>query len=100
MLKILIGIGLGFLLFSNQGARQTTADILRFGADALAPKVEDEDAKTRGVKFGRKRSYTPQQAAAVMEMRMRGDGYGTISSAMGMTASMVRRIIQQQEVRA
>ena len=46
MLKIVIGIGLGFLLFSNQGARQTTADILRFGADALAPKVEDEDAKT------------------------------------------------------
>ena len=40
MLKILIGIGLGFLLFSNQGARQTTADILRFGADALAPEVE------------------------------------------------------------
>lgn len=46
MLKILIGIGLGFLLFSNQGVRQTTADILRFGADALAPGVADEDAKT------------------------------------------------------
>ena len=45
MLKILIGIGLGFLLFSTQGARQTTADILRFGADALTPEVEDEDAK-------------------------------------------------------
>ena len=40
MLKVLIGIGLGFLLFSNQGARQTTADILRFGANALAPEVE------------------------------------------------------------
>ena len=40
MLKILISIGLGFLLFSNQGARQTTADILRFGADVLAPDVE------------------------------------------------------------
>ena len=57
-----------------------------------------EVAKNRGVKFGRKRSYTPQQAAAVMEMRQRGDGYGTIASAMGMTASMVRRILQQQEV--
>ena len=56
-----------------------------------------EVAKTRGVKFGRKRSYTPQQAAAVMEMRQRGDGYGTIASAMGMTASMVRRILQQQQ---
>jgi len=40
VLKILLGIGLGFLLFSNQGPRQTTADILRFGADALAPEVE------------------------------------------------------------
>jgi len=39
MLKILIGIGHGFLLFSNQGARQTSADILHFGADALAPEV-------------------------------------------------------------
>ena len=32
-----------------------------------------------------------------MEMRQRGDGYGTIASAMGMTTSMVRRIIQQQQ---
>ena len=40
MLKVLIGIGLGFLLFSNQSARQTTSDILRFDADALAPEVE------------------------------------------------------------
>lgn len=50
-------------------------------------------AKQRGVKFGRKRSYKPQQAAAVMEMRNRGDGYGTIAAAMGMNVSMVRRII-------
>ena len=57
-----------------------------------------EVAKNRGVKFGRKRSYTPQQAGAVLEMRERGDGYGTIASAMGMTASMVRRILQQQKV--
>ena len=47
MLKILIGIGLGFLLFSNQGARQTTADILRFGADALAPAAEDKTLQDR-----------------------------------------------------
>ena len=56
-----------------------------------------EVAKSRGVKFGRKRSYTPQQAAAVMEMRNRGDGYGTIASAMGMNVSMVRRIISNAE---
>ena len=59
-----------------------------------------EVAKNRGVRFGRKRSYTPQQAAAVLEMRQRGNGYGTIASEMGMTASMVRRILQQQEMAA
>ena len=54
-------------------------------------------AKARGVKFGRKRSYTPQQAATVMEMRDRGDGYGTIASALGMTKGMVRRITLNHE---
>ena len=54
-------------------------------------------AKTEAVNFGRKRAYTPQQAAAVMEMSQRGDGYGTIASSMGVTASMVRRIVQQQD---
>ena len=50
-------------------------------------------ARSRGVKFGRKRSYTPQQAATVMEMRADGDGYGTIAKAMGMSVGKVRRII-------
>ena len=55
-------------------------------------------AQNRGVKFGRKRKYTPQQQATVMEMRERGDGYGTIAKAMGMTDSMVRRIISNSEL--
>ena len=55
-------------------------------------------AKSRGVKFGRKRTYTPQQSLAVMEMRKRGDGYGTIASAMGMTKGKVRRIIELEKV--
>ena len=46
MLKILLGVVLGCLLFTSPGARQTTADVLRFAADALAPAVEDEDSKT------------------------------------------------------
>ena len=53
-------------------------------------------AKSRGVKFGRKRQYTPQQSSTVVEMRQRGDGYGTIASAMGMSVGMVRRILQQE----
>ncbi len=55
-------------------------------------------AKSRGVKFGRKRKYTPQQSATVIEMRSRGDGYGTIAAAMGMSVGMVRRILDQETV--
>ena len=41
MLKVLVGVGLGYLLFSNPGARQITADALRAAADALAPEQEE-----------------------------------------------------------
>ena len=48
MLKILVGVVLGYLLFTSPGARQTTADILRFAADALAPeKVEGPTLQER-----------------------------------------------------
>ena len=40
MLKVLAGVGLGYLLFTNPGARQITADALRATADALAPEVD------------------------------------------------------------
>ena len=42
MLRVLLGIGIGFVLFTNPGARQITADLLRAAADALAPAVEDK----------------------------------------------------------
>ena len=41
MLKILVGIGLGYLLFTNPGARQITADALRAAADALSPEQKE-----------------------------------------------------------
>ena len=47
MLKVLVGVVPGYLLFTSPGARQTTADILRFAADALAPAVEDKTLKDR-----------------------------------------------------
>ena len=47
MLKILLGVGLGFLLFSSPDARQITADVLRTAADALAPKEETPTLKER-----------------------------------------------------
>lgn len=37
MLKILVGVGLGFLLFTNPEARQMTGDLLRSAGDAIAP---------------------------------------------------------------
>jgi hypothetical protein len=43
MLKILIGVGLGFLLFTNPEARQITADLLRATANAIA---SEQDGKT------------------------------------------------------
>ncbi len=57
-------------------------------------------AKNRGVKFGRKRKYTEQQASIVLEMRQRGDGYGTISKSMGISIGMVRRIIELEATAA
>ena len=47
MLKILLGIGLGFLLFTNPGARQITADLLRAADDALAPEQEGKTFEDR-----------------------------------------------------
>ena len=47
MLKILVGVVLGYLLFTSPGARQTTADVLRFAADALAPEVEGPTLQER-----------------------------------------------------
>ena len=43
MLKILVGVGLGFLLFTNPEARQIAADLLRSTANAIAP---EQDGKT------------------------------------------------------
>ena len=44
MLKILVGVGLGFLLFTNPKSTQITADLLRAApGDAPAP---EQDGKT------------------------------------------------------
>ena len=47
MLKILFGVGIGFLLLTNQEARQITADVLRAAGDALAPAVENKTLEDR-----------------------------------------------------
>jgi hypothetical protein len=47
VLKILIGVGLGFLIFTNADARQITADLLRATGDAIAPADEDRTLEDR-----------------------------------------------------
>ena len=47
MLKILLGVGLGFLLFTNQDARQITSDVLRATGDAIAPADESKTLRER-----------------------------------------------------
>ena len=46
MLKVLIGVGLGFFLFTNPDARQITGDLLRAAGNAIAPPTEGKDAPT------------------------------------------------------
>ena len=43
MVKILIGVGLGFLLFTNPEARRITAQVLRKTADYLDPAGKDNN---------------------------------------------------------
>ena len=50
-------------------------------------------AKSRGVKFGRKKTYTEHQEAEVLKKRSEGEGYGTIARSLGMSRSMVQRIV-------
>ena len=56
-----------------------------------------EVAKSRGVKFGRKKTYSQSQVSTILEMRNKGLGYGNIGKAMGMTKTMVRRIILEND---
>ncbi len=51
--------------------------------------------RLKGNHWGRKHGYTKDQADTVMTMRSEGQGYGTIARSMGMTTSMVRRIIKR-----
>ena len=53
-------------------------------------------AISRGVKFGRKKTYTEHQEVEVLKKRSEGEGYGTIARSLGMSRSMVQRIVKDQ----
>ena len=47
MLRVLLGVAIGVLIYANPEARQITADLLRATGDALAPAVEDRTIEDR-----------------------------------------------------
>jgi DNA invertase Pin-like site-specific DNA recombinase len=51
-------------------------------------------AQRAGTKFGRKRTWDQGLANTVQAMRAEGKGYGAIASALGITTSKVRRILE------
>ena len=51
---------------------------------------------SRGVKFGRKRNYTQFQVEEVILRKSQGQGLGTIGKSLGMTRSMVQRIVKNE----
>ena len=55
-------------------------------------------ARSRGVKFGRKKSYDQFQVAEVMKKKSEGQGLGTIAKSLGMSRSMVQRIVKEELV--
>ena len=42
MLKIIVLAAVGYMIWTNPEARQTTADLLRSAGDALAPESSDQ----------------------------------------------------------
>jgi len=54
-------------------------------------------AKARGVKFGRKRTYTSFQADEVVRKHKNGNGMGTIAKSVGMSRSMVQRTLREHK---
>ena len=53
-----------------------------------------ELARANGVRFGRKRTWTPALASTVQLMHNNGLGYGTIAKALNISTSKVQRIMR------
>jgi len=67
--------------------------------DAIKSRTSEgrEVAKTRGVKFGRKRTYNQYQIQEILEKRNLGQGYGTIARSMGMNRGTVQKIVAREQ---
>jgi len=78
--------------------------ILGYAAEQELSQIRSRTAEgravalSRGVKFGRKRKYDQFQVAEVMKKKSQGEGLGTIAKSLGMTRSMVQRIVKQEAI--
>ena len=78
--------------------------ILGYAAEQELQQIKSRTAEgravalSRGVKFGRKRGYDKFQVAEVMKKKSEGKGLGTIAKSLGMSRSMVQRIVKQEAV--
>ena len=78
--------------------------ILGYAAEQELQQIKSRTAEgravalSRGVKFGRKKGYDKYQVAEVMKKKSEGQGLGTIAKSLGMSRSMVQRIVKQEAV--
>ena len=78
--------------------------ILGYAAEQELQRIKSRTAEgravalSRGVKFGRKKGYDKYQVAEVMKKKSEGQGLGTIAKSLGMSRSMVQRIVKQEAV--
>ena len=78
--------------------------ILGYAAEQELQQIKSRTAEgravalSRGVKFGRKRKYDSFQVAEVMKKKSQGEGLGTIARSLGMSRSIVQRIVRQEVV--
>ena len=78
--------------------------ILGYAAEQELQQIKSRTAEgravalSRGVKFGRKKGYDKFQVAEVMKKKSEGKGLGTIAKSLGMSRSMVQRIVKQEAV--
>jgi hypothetical protein len=87
------------MMYSNTNRKKVEKVKQTLSKEELQKLQEEgvEFAKKQGVKCGRKREYTYNQAREVLSLRKGGNGYGTISKKMNLSESMVRRIISKTD---
>lgn len=86
--------GLGKMAKLVIGILAAAAEIER---DLILERTEEgrQRALAAGVKFGRKRTYRPEQAAHVRRLVAEGTPHRKVAAMVGLSATTVRRILQE-----